>query len=217
MDTKSTVGRFNESIGFKLKISLVDGQQQPILKPDPTGSCSPFIGDPQGRDICNNNLINPDDISSTAFMLNAIGCLTDQAQKGLCAKFLGECVTPTESLTKSIVLESQLCKAACINLTNTCNNPLVGAYVNCSDSSQYPDNYTLYDLSEYGGSSSYRVECTNSLLFSNGSRNTNQYCPFPLFHVNRSDPHYSKDNGFTFVGETSCVVPCPVPIYTFVL
>ncbi|EGG23902.1 G-protein-coupled receptor family protein [Cavenderia fasciculata] len=211
---------------FYISITIA---QQPVLKVDPTATCTPYIGDPPNKPVCNDRLINPgsiysnqtntqankiQEVSEINFLLGAISCGTNQVQNALCTKYLGECYEPVnQTLSQNIALESQLCKSACLTITASCNNPMVADLVDCNDASVFPEAYSIYDLSPFGGDPSYQVPCTNSLLIA-GPNQTQEYCPFPLFYVNRSDPQYDKDNGYTFVGSTSCLVPCPVPIYT---
>ncbi|KAN0029572.1 hypothetical protein ACTA71_007701 [Dictyostelium dimigraforme] len=54
----------------------------------------------------------------------------------------------------------------------------------------------------------------NDLTFINGQILPDGFCPQPLIYRNTTNREADIENGYNFVGETKCLLPCPSPLFT---
>jgi len=222
-------------IFFSLYVSLI--YCQTVLPVNPSGVCSPYIGDLAGQPLCNSKLVdsgniysNPSDTQEASratiqSFLTQLGTLPScapvfgNAIKAVCERFLGRCVTTPSNITPTpVALESKLCKSVCVNITTTCGITNSAAF-NCSDERVYPSVATYYDLTPFGGPASYEVPCTDPTISSGSTSSSEEntpapiFCPYPLIPKNQSDPQFAPSKGYTYLGALNCVLPCPAPFY----
>ncbi|EGG18728.1 G-protein-coupled receptor family protein [Cavenderia fasciculata] len=156
-------------------------------------------------------------------------CQSDTATYiNLCSFFFLEClnVTVNDTVTNTstvVVLPRRTCQNNCYQAaTEKCQIP--ETLFNCSKGDpafgndyipSYPVNGSLYNLTEFGGTFDYKVQCLNPLLYVNGSYNQKS-CPLPLLLFNSTMSHEQggKEGYFYVTNSSACVLPCPLPIFT---
>eukprot|EP01132_Coremiostelium_polycephalum_P008036 gene8036-9884_t len=134
--------------------------------------------------------------------------------------YFQECIEYNTSDNKTLAFPKKTCKANCLNTTEICGIPTRLIDCNSNDPDDpttplFPQKEITYDLTSFGGPSSFTVECFDPSLL-NGTREGQ--CPYPLkFRNVTSDEERELDEkrGYYYVSKTSkCLLPCPVPIYT---
>ncbi|GAM18572.1 hypothetical protein SAMD00019534_017470 [Acytostelium subglobosum LB1] len=112
-----------------------------------------------------------------------------------------------------------VCHKDCANIHSNCS---LDGLLDCeekypnSNAVVFPEVANTYDLSYYGGPSSYSIPCLD--INDIGSNRTEQFtCPSPLIGRNSTgrQRQIDEENGYIFVGDAMpCVFPCPAPIFS---
>ncbi|EAL65147.1 G-protein-coupled receptor family protein [Dictyostelium discoideum AX4] len=204
---------------------------------DQTGKCEPYIGDSQITK-CSTFLPNINSIyvsanstqkDSMKTLDNYFGLLlavgsekckdSSLTYQTLCSMYLKECESFTDNSTlKTVSIPKRICRKTCNDVTKLCN---IESLFNCSQNEPInnlplcPLNYSIYDLSLVNGDSNYELQCYSPLSNDSIEIPVTNYCPFPLIYINSTDHSADEDRGYMFVsGNSNCVVPNPVPLYT---
>ncbi|EGG25380.1 G-protein-coupled receptor family protein [Cavenderia fasciculata] len=160
-------------------------------------------------------------VRSNLMIIGTDSCKVPSTFAFICAYLFPECIEypdPNNS-SRILALQQPACFDDCSETADVCG---VGGLLPCSSSITYnnltyprfPTNATLYDLTPYGGSANYLVNCLDTSQI--GSNSTVQKCDQPLIYYNSSDRQRDEDLGYQFTyGNSTCVVACPAPIYEY--
>eukprot|EP01133_Synstelium_polycarpum_P003488 gene3488-3984_t len=190
---------------------------------DPTARCEPY----SGYSFCQGRLKNPasiyvndtygqiqmeEKINNTLTLIGFApdACKVEESFVFLCNMLFTECVREG-----SFALTVRPCRDNCEAVNTRCNQ-LTAPYLGCDQESglisAYPVTSNQYDINGV-------IKTVNCLDTSNINTNGSHEipagtCPSPLLFRNSTDRAGDTERGYTFIADSNCILPCPLPIYS---
>ncbi|KYQ90147.1 G-protein-coupled receptor family protein [Tieghemostelium lacteum] len=210
---------------------IIINSQNPV---DFTAKCEPY----SGSSACRGYIYNLDSIyiTSTYTQVNAQyeidsllalidalppTCAVPNTFKLMCNQYFQPCVNVTldgSYQNETVVyLNRRVCKDDC-----EAGNTACGTSVSCDgqyDPSpagtivKFPVTQNQYNLSSFGGPANFQLPCLNVEDFS-GSGDVTSVCFAPLIARNTTDRAKDIENGYLFLGDLDCLLPCPAPFFS---